>query len=124
MVPNPNDATCASYVHCNNGVAHVMSCQSGLLFNPTCSCCDWPNNVDCNGGGGGTPPPPPVTAGPTVAPPPSPPTAAPTPPPPPGPGGKKFVCYYPNWAYWRQGDGNFKGPSINDSRMFYTLPLV
>ena len=110
VVRNPNDPTCASYVQCAHGVAYVMSCQSGLLFNPSCSCCDWPSNVNCDGGAVTTNPPvtaAPTTAGPSTAPPPT------TPPPPPGPGGKKFVCYYPNWAYWRQGDGNFKVGNID-----------
>ena len=25
---------------------------------------------------------------------------------------KKVVCYYPNWAHWRQGEGNFKVSDI------------
>ena len=30
-----------------------------------------------------------------------------TTPSPPGSCEKTFVCYYPNWAYWRKGDGKF-----------------
>ena len=41
------------------------------------------------------------------------PTPAPTTPSPPASGGKKFVCYYPNWAYWRTGDGKFKVANID-----------
>ena len=26
---------------------------------------------------------------------------------------KKVVCYYPNWAHWRKGDGNFKVSDID-----------
>ena len=115
MVPNPNDQTCTTYIHCNFGTANVMNCQPGLLFNPSCSCCDWPYNVNCDGGAATTNAPvtgAPTTAGPTTAGPPGP-TPAPTTPSPPGPGGKKFVCYYPNWAHWRQGDGNFKVANID-----------
>ena len=27
--------------------------------------------------------------------------------------GKKVVCYYPNWAYWRAGSGKFKVDNID-----------
>ena len=26
---------------------------------------------------------------------------------------KKVVCYYPNWAHWRKGDGNFRVSDID-----------
>ena len=113
VVKNPNDPTCTTYIQCAHGVAHVMNCPSGLVFNPA-GYCDWPYNYNCDGGGAVTTNPPitaaPTTAGPTTA---APPTPAPTTPSPPGPCGKKFVCYYPNWAYWRQGDGNFKVDNID-----------
>ena len=79
VVPNPNDATCATFIQCNNGVPIVMNCNPGLLFNPSCGCCDWPANVDCGGGGGAVTTTTATTAQPTNGPAttPTPPTAPP-----------------------------------------------
>ncbi|CAH1791211.1 unnamed protein product [Owenia fusiformis] len=41
--PNPND--CTGYVQCNHGIAHIMPCAPGLVFNPLMKYCDWPYNV-------------------------------------------------------------------------------
>ena len=44
---DPTD--CTKYYSCSNNVQHSLSCQSTLVFNPYCSCCDWPDNYDCQG---------------------------------------------------------------------------
>lgn len=46
LVPNPND--CASYYACDGGVAYLMNCSAGLLFNPELRVCDWADNVTCS----------------------------------------------------------------------------
>ena len=78
VVPNPNDATCSTFIQCNNGVPTIINCNPGLLFNPSCSCCDWPANVDCGGGGGVTTTARPTTAPTTPSPPPTAPPASTT----------------------------------------------
>lgn len=39
---NPDDPT--TYIQCTNGRTFVMPCSKGTVFNPDCSCCDWPKN--------------------------------------------------------------------------------
>lgn len=46
LVPNPAD--CASYYACDGGVAYLMNCSAGLLFNPELRVCDWAENVTCS----------------------------------------------------------------------------
>ncbi|XP_071860834.1 uncharacterized protein [Bombus fervidus] len=46
LIPNPND--CASYYSCDGGVAYLMNCSVGLLFNPELRVCDWADNVTCS----------------------------------------------------------------------------
>lgn len=46
LVPNPDD--CASYYACDGGVAYLMNCSAGLLFNPELRVCDWAENVTCS----------------------------------------------------------------------------
>ncbi len=109
MVPDPSD--CAKFYQCNNGAGVEKSCPSGLNFNPKCSCCDWPANVDC----GQQQAPAPVPApSPSPVPAPSPAaTSAPAQSPAQNGGGssggcgKRVVCYYPNWAYYRTGAGKY-----------------
>ena len=42
---DPND--CSKYFLCSWGMATIMSCPSGTVFNPN-GYCDWPANVDCH----------------------------------------------------------------------------
>merc|ERR1711973_214945 len=34
------------FLLCSNGEAHLQTCDSGLVFNPATSACDWPVNVE------------------------------------------------------------------------------
>ncbi|CAB3237037.1 unnamed protein product [Arctia plantaginis] len=44
-----NDGDCSKYIMCNIGVATVMNCPAGLVFNPSTESCDWVANVpQCN----------------------------------------------------------------------------
>lgn len=43
--PHPTD--CSKYVECVNGIADVLSCGEGLLWNQSILGCDYPENVDC-----------------------------------------------------------------------------
>ncbi|XP_078489323.1 chondroitin proteoglycan 1-like [Ciona intestinalis] len=52
------------HVTCSNGKLSILSCQDGLVFNPTISVCDYPHNVPQCGGSVV----PPVTEPPTLAP--------------------------------------------------------
>lgn len=40
-----NDGDCSKYIMCNTGVATVMNCPTGLVFNPSTESCDWVANV-------------------------------------------------------------------------------
>lgn len=53
LLPDPDN--CSKYIHCNEGNPIVRPCPAGLLFNPTLTVCDWPQNVQCGGttGSGG-----------------------------------------------------------------------
>ncbi|XP_043081275.1 acidic mammalian chitinase-like [Puntigrus tetrazona] len=39
---NPNETT--SFIQCSNNKLHKQNCPVGTVFNPNCSCCDWPKN--------------------------------------------------------------------------------
>ncbi|XP_047534934.1 uncharacterized protein LOC125069471 [Vanessa atalanta] len=44
-----SNGDCGHFIMCQEGLATLMSCPSGLAFNPITSTCDWPVNVpDCN----------------------------------------------------------------------------
>lgn len=36
---------CSKYLNCQRGIATVMNCPNGLVFNEQLSSCDWPENV-------------------------------------------------------------------------------
>ncbi|XP_039657023.1 mucin-2-like [Perca fluviatilis] len=40
LYPNPADPH--SFYSCGNGIAYLQNCPSNLVFNPKCSCCDYP----------------------------------------------------------------------------------
>ncbi|GFR47249.1 hypothetical protein Agub_g8935 [Astrephomene gubernaculifera] len=70
LYANPCDSTCATYIQCGNDVTYLMTCGSGLVFNPGPKYCDWPYNYKC----------PAVSPSPSPAP--SPVVSSPSPPPP------------------------------------------
>lgn len=119
---DPTD--CSVFYICDQGNLFTNNCPSGLHFNSLSSVCDWPQNAHCedgNGGsvGGGTIPvqsggnevwewKPPTT---TTT------TARPRPPRPDVgqlSGYYKLVCYFTNWAWYRQGDGKYLPEDINE----------
>jgi len=72
-----------------------QTCPTGTVFHPELQICDWPGDwVDdmCNG----------ATHAPTAQP-----TDHPTQPTEVPDGGKKIVCYYSSWAFYRTGNGKF-----------------
>jgi len=42
-----NRDDCTTFYSCDHGIAHLMHCPDGLLFNSASSVCDWPQNSDC-----------------------------------------------------------------------------
>merc|ERR1711872_369157 len=77
------------------------TCPAGTVFHPELQICDWPGDwVDdvCNG----------ATHKPTQEP-----TDHPTVPTEVPGDGKRIVCYYSSWAYYRPGNGKFDIPDID-----------
>ncbi|XP_059079233.1 probable chitinase 10 isoform X1 [Tigriopus californicus] len=122
---DPTD--CTSFYMCDGRTAHKYTCPSNLVFNPNFNVCDWAHNVNCESSTTenlistqttSTPStiiysrstsntnPSQSTTVQTRS------TTMPT-------GGfipgKKVVCYYPNWAYWRQGIGKYQVRDIDFS---------
>ncbi|XP_055935150.1 chondroitin proteoglycan 2-like isoform X2 [Argiope bruennichi] len=43
----PHETDCRKFYSCNQGYPHLLTCQSGLHFNPKLQACDYPENVGC-----------------------------------------------------------------------------
>ncbi|XP_063985117.1 uncharacterized protein LOC135166617 isoform X2 [Diachasmimorpha longicaudata] len=43
MLPHPSE--CKKFLQCTHGIAYIMDCGPGTVFNPSISVCDWPYNV-------------------------------------------------------------------------------
>ena len=43
----PDPDKCDVYYQCAEGVAHMHTCQQGLLYSMVTNMCDWQQNVDC-----------------------------------------------------------------------------
>merc|ERR1711990_868997 len=119
---NPSDSTCETYYQCDKGTPHEMPCPPGLIFDPSITTCTWKSQYTCPGGKYGAGPAPteaPTTSGMENYPAPTQTEASTkgigsTRPPPSGNScNKKIVCYYPNWAHYRKGQGSFKVGNID-----------
>lgn len=107
-----NDENCSQYYLCNQGQLQLQTCPSELYWNK--DHCDWPENTPCHPDG--------TTPTPTL----SPATEEPevtdeipvevsqspneTP-----LGNYKVICYFTNWAWYRQGDGKYLPSDIDAS---------
>ena len=47
------EGDCTMFTICDQDKAQEQKCPHGLYFNPGSKVCDWPANVDCKGGAGG-----------------------------------------------------------------------
>ncbi|GLV44511.1 Chitinase 10 [Carabus blaptoides fortunei] len=116
-----DDGDCSKYFLCNQGQLMHQQCPSGLYWNK--DHCDWPENTECSAGA--MPKPTTTTMKPVYV------DVQPTKPPAvittmkpsrPGTGDYKpvdskykIVCYFTNWAWYRQGDGKYKPEDIDTS---------
>ncbi|KAF2898205.1 hypothetical protein ILUMI_07967 [Ignelater luminosus] len=106
---------CNQYYLCNQGQLLLQACPSGLFWNE--DHCDWPENTECHPDAT-TLKPPKTTTIPSH----KPPTIHTTPKPSwpgttarPEMGGYKVVCYFTNWAWYRQGIGKYVPDDIDPS---------
>ncbi|CAH0555523.1 unnamed protein product [Brassicogethes aeneus] len=110
----PSDK-CNEYYVCNQGQLLLQSCPGGLFWSR--DHCDWPENTACHPDV--TTPEPVIdpvmevtTSKPIYRPPITPPSVPGTSSP---PGDYKVVCYFTNWAWYRQGDGKYLPSDIDAS---------
>lgn len=126
-VPYPGN--CQDYLLCLHGTMQAGSCGNGLHWNAQSNICDWPANANCkeegnpmlieNGGGNGGSSNEvaggyiPVTTTTTTTKKPKP--VEPRPPVKPFSSDYKLVCYFTNWAWYRQGAGKYLPEDIDGS---------
>nr|AUF41628.1 chitinase 4 [Rhynchophorus ferrugineus] len=112
----PHPTNCQQYYLCNQGQLSLQSCPSGLYWNK--NHCDWPENTPCHPDST-TPesssavteePSLPAVETTTVSIPSSTQTEDKY-----QPGEYKVVCYFTNWAWYRQGDGKYLPSDIDAS---------
>ncbi|XP_022917654.2 probable chitinase 10 isoform X1 [Onthophagus taurus] len=113
-----HESSCQHYYLCNQGELVLQKCAEGLYWNK--DHCDWPENTACHPDG--TTINPPVTEEPTTISPDLPvittshkPSQPGTTPSIPSEDGYKVVCYFTNWAWYRQGDGKYMPSDIDDT---------
>lgn len=116
----PYPGECEKYLLCNHGQLQIGECGPGLHWNERHQLCDWPLNAKCKNTGveggddnhlpdekpGHAPTRKPDTT--TVAPIPT----TPRPPVKQNSGHFKIVCYFTNWAWYRQGAGKYTPDDI------------
>lgn len=120
-----DEQNCNQYYLCNQGHLMLQSCPSGLYWNK--DHCDWPENTECHPDSTTTPAP---STTEVYQPPPEDEDSGnefvieeiPMKPPTPGTdvtsvvpldGTYKVVCYFTNWAWYRQGDGKYLPSDID-----------
>ncbi|XP_050304967.1 probable chitinase 10 isoform X2 [Anthonomus grandis grandis] len=107
---------CNQYYLCNQGHYTLQSCPSGLYWNQ--NHCDWPENTSCHPDGTTTetsepnqePTAPPAVETSTSY---IPPVPSSTEYIPAASGEYKVVCYFTNWAWYRQGEGKYLPSDID-----------
>ncbi|XP_068222684.1 probable chitinase 10 isoform X2 [Palaemon carinicauda] len=121
----PHESDCRKFYECVHGEKQERQCFPGLHWNAKANRCDWPNEAGCSSSG--TPvtpteptPPPTTTTTPSTT---TSTAVRPTTPDIPRPGtggiqpqldtGYKVVCYFTNWAWYRQGIGKYKPEDID-----------
>ncbi|CAG9819069.1 unnamed protein product [Phaedon cochleariae] len=114
-----HETNCNQYYLCNQGQLQLQSCPSGLYWNV--EHCDWPENTQCHPDGSTTAPLDVTTAvsdvtnatnqvfteGEYI------PSTLTTNRPAHDDTGYKVVCYFTNWAWYRQGDGKYLPTDID-----------
>ncbi|EFA10488.1 chitinase 10 isoform X1 [Tribolium castaneum] len=104
-----DDTNCAQYYLCNQGQLQLQVCPNGLFWNK--DHCDWPENTECHPDASSTmaPSTTPMVPDKPVTTTTSRPIGTDT------SDDYKVVCYFTNWAWYRQGDGKYLPSDIDPS---------